>query len=170
MIKNLYILVLLVVVGCTKQKNELPQRQQENPLSQYLSNSYHIYREVTATSDTYYFNNDMLLQFLSQYGQSSSNVFDYNGDGFVNTPDLLATTAGFGNVYQNQPDLFGATIIFQASSGWQINLQGWSICFLKVTPWDEEPPGAFIPDQLRSFFLDGVTLDGDFVKVYYYVD
>jgi hypothetical protein len=152
-----------LLFGCYKE-----ERAVNISLSDYLVGNYHPYRVEIQETSSCYFDLPMMLIFLSKYGQLSTNVFDYNGDGMVNTPDLLMTTAGFGNVYENNWPIYDATIVFQASSGWQINLEGWSICFLKVTPWDEEPPGSFIPNELKSFFLEGVLEDGTFIKVWYY--
>ena len=152
-----------LLFGCYKE-----ERAVNISLSDYLVGNYHPYRVEIQETSSCYFDLPMMLIFLSKYGQLSTNVFDYNGDGVVNTPDLLMTNAGFGNVYEEAWDIQTATINFQASSGWQLQLQGWSNCFLKTTPWDESPPGSFIPDTLKSFFLDGVLEDGTFIKVWYY--
>lgn len=164
----LFIPLVLLIYSCDKEIIEPQEVRQAQLLSDYLAPSYKVYREQTDTSDVFYFNNALFLEFLAQFGNPSPNVFDYYGSGAVNTQDMLQTLAGFGDIYPTEWDIYNATIVFQASSGWQINLDGWSVCFLKVTPWDEQPPGSFIPDELRSFVLEGVLNDGTFTKVWYY--
>lgn len=151
--------------GCYKQEEN---RSMNAPLSIYLEGEYSLYRVEADGVSTYYFDTPALLSFLSAYGFESPNVFDYNGSGAVDASDLAETLSGFGNVYTPNYDLYSADIYLQASSGWGINLQGWDVCFLKTTPWDESPPGNFIPDTLKSFFLEGVLQGGTFTKVWYY--
>ena len=152
-----------ILFGCYKQ-----EERSQSQLSSYLADDYSIYRAQIDGVSTYYFDSPALLHFLSAYGNESPNVFDYNGSGVVDASDLTGTLSGFGNQYSPNYDLYSATIDFQASSGWQIQLPPWPVSFIKVTPWDENPPGNFIPDTLKSFFLDGVDEQGRFIKVWYY--
>ena len=154
-----------LLFGCYKQEDD---RSINNQLSSYLDGDYSLYRVEADGVSTYYFDTPVFLSFLSAYGLESPNVFDYNGSGAVDAADLTQTLSGFGATYSPNYDLYSADIYLQASSGWGINLQGWNVCFLKTTPWDESPPGNFIPDTLKSFFLDGVLEDGTFTKVWYY--
>lgn len=152
------------LLGCYKQES----RSSNTPLPEYLEGVYHPYRVETNGVSSYYFDSPMLLLFLSSYGQESANVFDYNGSGAVDASDFSATLSGFGSVYEPNYDLYSAQVYLQASSGWGLELDGWSVCFLKTTPWDENPPGSFIPDTLKSFFLEGILNEGGSVKIWYY--
>lgn len=153
-----------ILFGCYKQED----RSMNIPLPEYLEGVYHPYRAEVDGVSTYYFDSPMLLLFLSSYGQESANVFDYNGSGAVDVSDFSATLSGFGSIYEPNYDLYSAQIYLQASSGWGVELDGWSVCFLKTTPWDENPPGSFIPDTLKSFFLEGVLNEGGSAKIWYY--
>ncbi len=172
----------LFVISCKKEtiepitvnqiKNgELGGNLESSPninLSQYLDGQYSVYRTQINGNNTYYFNSPTFLVFLSSYGLESPNVFDYNSNGFVDASDFNSTLSGFGNQYVADYEINDATIYLQASSGWGLELEGWSIIFLKTTPWDENPPGEFIPNNLKSFFLEGIRSNGDSVKIWYY--
>lgn len=151
-----------ILFGC--QKEERFQLQ----LSSYLADDYSIYRTQINGVSTYYFNSATLIQFLSSYNTSSNNVFDYNGSGVVDAADFIETLGGYGNQYFPNYDIYSATIDYQASSGWQTQLSPWPISFIKVTPWDENPPGSYIPDTLKSFVLEGVNEQGQSAKIWYY--
>lgn len=153
-----------ILFGCYKQED-----RSQLQLSNYLADSYSIYRVQVYGESSYYFDSFSLISFLFSYGSSSPNVFDYNASGLVDSYDYASSLSGFGNQYVPEYDLYSATIDFQASSGWQIHLPNWPIAFIKVTPWDEYPPGNFIPDTIRSFVLEGVNDDGQSVRVWYYI-
>jgi hypothetical protein len=148
-------------------ENNIERSSQLN-LSQYLEGQYSIYRTQINGNNTYYFNVTTFTIFLSHYGLPSINVFDYNGNGVVDATDFNSTLSGFGNQYIADYNINDATIYLQASSGWGLELEGWNIIFLKTTPWDENPPGEFIPDNLKSFFLEGIRSNGDSVKIWYH--
>jgi hypothetical protein len=144
------------------------ERSSQLFLSQYLEGQYSVYRTEINGNNTYYFNSSTFTIFLSYYGVSSNNVFDYNVNGVVDATDFNSTLSGFGNQYIADYNINDATIYLQASSGWGLELEGWNIIFLKTTPWDENPPGEFIPDNLKSFFLEGIRSNGDSVKIWYH--
>jgi hypothetical protein len=152
-----------ILFGCYKEEN-----RSQLQLSNYLASNYSIYRIQTSSETLYYFDSYSLISFLSAYGNSSPNVFDYNSSGLVDSYDYASSLSGFGNYYTPNYDLYSATIDFQASSGWQIQLSSWPISFIKVTPWDEYPPGNFIPDTIKSFVLEGINENGQSIKIWYY--
>ena len=158
--------VIWLLLGLGSCQKEEPRSSL--PLSNYLAEEYSIYRVQIDGVSTYYFDSSSLLVFLSAYGLESPNVFDYNSNGVVDASDFTETLSGFGNQYTPNYDLYSSTIDFQASSGWQIQLPPWPVSFIKVTPWDENPPGSFIPDTLKSFFLEGVNEEGQFIKIWHY--
>jgi hypothetical protein len=162
-----YILLILLLAGCTKQR-------EAQPLTNYLEPSgYYVYRvEINEPidsnySDTYYFTSGGLLDFLQYWSTPSPNIFDFNGSGVVDASDQLDVLAAFGEVYTPDFDITTAQVTGQFSSGWTLNLDGFTSNFavLKVTPYDEG--GTFIPDTLRSFFIEGDRA-GDKWKVWYY--
>ena len=161
-----YLILLPLLLACSKERVS-------NPLSNYLYEDYYCYRieESWPThpswQDNYYFDAQGLLDFLSTYGQPSGNIFDFDGSGEVDSGDLLDVQAGFGDVAPVPFDIYSASVNGQFSSGWLLNIEGFDDNFavLKVTPSDEG--GVFIPDTLKSFFIEG-TVEGQNFKYWFH--
>lgn len=164
-----YILALIIAlctISCTKERASIP-------LSNYLEGEYYVYRieESWPThpswQDDYFFNASSLMDVLQFYGQSSGNIFDFDGSGQVDVGDIQDVLAGFGNTPVVPFEVTSAQVTGQFSSGWTINLNGFDNNFatLKVTPSDEG--GVFIPETLNSFFIEG-SMDGQNMKYFFY--
>lgn len=167
------LLILSILLGCNKDE-ELLERQSTSsptPFSDYMYDDYYIYRVQVGSENTYYTTLSTLLDFNTHFGNSSNNVFDFNGNGVVGTEDQLLLLQGWEQSYVPFWQLEDVMITSQQSSGWEAIVPGWNNAFIKITPWDEYPAGAFIPDQVKSFVIDGyygVWPNGQFMKVWYY--
>ena len=156
---------LCCMTFCTKERLS-------NPLSNYLTD-YYCYRvEITdadtLVSDTYYFQgSSQLLDFQSWYGVYSPNIFDFDGSGTVNNSDLNDVLSGYGVGYTPPFDIYAANVTDQFSSGWLLDIDGFTSNFavLSVTPYDEN--GKFIPDTLNSFFITG-DISGQTHRYWFY--
>ena len=153
MLDLLKILHFLLLFGCSKQRDVIG-------LSNYLSGGYQVYR----VDDSTYFDVSTRLQFESHWGGFSPNIFDFDGSGEVDTYDRLQMIQGYGRVYEEAWDINEIQVLDQFSSGWIVDVEGWEVAFLKVTPYDEG--GEFIPDTLNTFFLEGVY-QGNQTKIWY---
>jgi hypothetical protein len=173
------ILFLMLALFTSCQKEVLSEERTQQPslqsntdsLSNYLSGDYYIYRvAIGPTSNqevTYYSLAPAITDLLGVWQTPSPNIFDFDGEpNEVDTPDLLNLIGGYGNVYTPDWDLNDITVDFQASSGWQVQIPGWDVAFLKVTIVDE-PCNCFVPETLVSFFLEGFK-DGNQIKVWYH--
>ena len=151
--KNISIIAfcIFLFIGC--------KDRQSISLSNYLNGDYQVYR----VDDTTYFDVSTVLQFESHWGEFSPNIFDFDGSGIVDTYDRLKVIEGWGKVYEEEWNIEYAQVNGQFSSGWILDLEGWEVCFLKVTAYDET---GFIPDTLNTFFLEGV-IQGQQTKVWY---
>ena len=164
------LLLLLILTSCTKEELEPIEAPTRSvmvfPLSDHLSGEYYIYRTQVEGVVTYYGGSNTLLDILGSMGSLSPNIFDFDGETTVDTPDLLNILSGYGTVYTPDWSLDDITVDGTFSSGWIVTIPGWEIAFLKVTPYDE-PCSCFVPDTLVSFFLEGVK-DGQTIKVWYH--
>ena len=160
----------LLLLGCTKEKLEPIEATTKSsmvfPLSDHLSGEYYIYRTQVEGVVTYYGNTNALLDIIGSTGILSPNIFDFDGGLGVDTPDLLNILGGYGTEYTPDWNLDDITVDGTWSSGWMVNIPGWDVAFLKVTPYDE-PCGCFVPDTLVSFFLEGVK-DGQSTRICYH--
>lgn len=148
-------------------------REEPLLLGNYLSaGGYFMYRYVSSPDLDFVQIPDAIAftHFLSAFGTESGNIWDFDSDGVVGSSDLQRVLAGYGthDTYFGQPhSLDEIPILGQFSSGWIIEIPGWSAAFLKVTPSDEG--GQFIPSVLKSFFIEGfITETSSFVKFYYH--
>lgn len=151
-------LILPLLFACTQERSSVP-------LSNYLDGEYYVYRTEVDGVNEYYFNSSVLLDFNASFGQPSGNIWDFNASGVVDSQDLALGLSGYGNGFDADYDIESAQVLGQFSSGWIIDLEGWDVAFLKVTPSDEG--GQFIPETLNSFFLEGER-SGQTWKVWYY--
>lgn len=156
---------LCCMTFCTKERLS-------NPLSNYLTD-YYCYRiergfpTHPSWSDEYYFNSQGLMDFLPHYGQSSPNIWDFNGTGVVDASDMSDVVGNFGNVAVVPFDIYSAQVTGQFSSGWTLDIDGFQNNFavLKVTPTDEV--GGYFPEELHSFFIEGF-IEGENVRYWFY--
>lgn len=167
-----YLLALLTMTilignGCTKSV----ELQQDPPLTNWLGERYFNYRILEIqngdSTETFYCNMPILLEFNTHFGNFSPNIFDFNGTGTVDVLDQMSLNSGFGQVADSEINFSDVTVSGQFSSGWMINIPGWEVAFLKVTPYDETPAGSFIPDELNSFFIEGVK-NNKTIKTWYH--
>ena len=118
--------------------------------------NYTVYRSQVDGEDSYHFDVNGLLKFLAAFGQPSPFIYDFNGDGVVNTPDLLQVLGGFGSAYPF--DYCGIEVMFVASSGWPATYPGAYFAVVKPTVFDEEG-GTFQSCPLKSWWVELTYID-----------
>lgn len=137
---------------------ELTKLPTTNVFSQYLNGAYQIYREQVNGVDTYYKTAKTLLKFLTQMGKPSGNIFDFDGSGMVNVSDLLTLLGGEQEAVSIPENILESNVLGKFSSGWIMQTEGYQVSFIKVTPFDEG--GDYTPDDINTFFFEGVTNEG----------
>ena len=155
---------LLLFIGCNKSIDQpRPNLAMENHLAE---EGYNIYKAVVGQDTTYYCNANTLLSFNTTFGEQSLNIYDLNSDQIVTTADLTTLLTGYGVECPYYFNLYECQIFGQFSSGWFMDHPDWNAIFLKPTPVDEVN-NSIAPDELRSFFIEGIKQD-TLHKYWYY--
>jgi nitrogen fixation protein len=162
---------IMFVQSCQKEDVDVSFTRNSTssiPFENYLYDHYYIYRVQIGGVNTYYTQMATLLDFNTHYGNPSPNIFDFTGNGTVGTEDQLFLLAGWDQSYTPTWELEDIIITSQQSSGWGAEVPGWQIAFIKITPFDEEGEDTFLPEKVKSFFIDGVYQGQNPVKVWYH--
>ena len=121
-------------------------------------------------NESFYFNSSSILDVIVVYITSGPSSFDLNGDGFVDTQDLLSAMGGYGvtaptpNFADFVPfDDFGEGNTWCTYIGTDPTiLFGW----LHRTPFDEVTDPNYLGYDVYTYTFDLVTTSGTFVHYF----